>query len=94
MKDYLKLIVAGIAFSAIVIAAARDPNAREVNADQVMSRIEAAGYTDVRNIHREGNHFDAKATDRAGKEVSLDIDAQTGAITREKEGKDEEHERK
>jgi hypothetical protein len=90
MKHSLsKLVVAGLILSASGIAVAAD-----LTAGQVKGRLEAAGYTDVRNIHREGNHFDAKATDRAGKEVSLDIDAQTGAITREKEGKDEEHERK
>lgn len=47
-----------------------------------------------RRIRREGNHFDAKATNRAGKQVSLDVDAQTGAITPEKEGKDEERKHK
>jgi hypothetical protein len=85
MKDYLKLIVAGIAFSAIVIAAARDPTAREVNADQVMSRIEAAGYTDVENVRREANHWDAKATDKDGKQVSVDVDPKTGTVTPEDE---------
>jgi len=66
MKHSLsKLVVAGLILSAGGIAVAAD-----LTAGQVKGRLEAAGYTDVRNIHREGNHFDAKATDRAGKEVS------------------------
>ena len=91
MKDYLKLIVAGIAFSAIGIAVAAD-----LTAAQVKSRLEAAGYTNVQNVKKEGDHFDAKATGKDGKRVSLDVDAQTGAITLEdeKEGKDEKHEHK
>jgi hypothetical protein len=84
-----KLIVAAVASSAIGIAAAQ-----ELTAGQVKSRLEAAGYTDIRDVRREGNHFDAKAIDRAGNRVSLDIDAKTGAITREKEGKSEENEHK
>jgi hypothetical protein len=89
MKDYVKLIVASVAFFAISIAAAAD-----LTAAQVKSRLEAAGYTNVQNVKKEGDHFDAKATARDGKRVSLDVDAKTGAITPEdeKEGKDEKHE--
>lgn len=90
MKRFLsKLVVASFTLSAIGIAVAAD-----LTVGQVRGRLEAAGYINIRDIHREDNHFDAKATDRAGKEVSLDIDAQTGAITPEKEGKDEEREHK
>jgi hypothetical protein len=90
MRDYLKLIVASVAFSASGIAAAAD-----LTAAQVKSRLEAAGYTNVQNVKKEGDHFDAKATAKDGKRVSLDIDAQTGAITPEdkKEEKDEKQER-
>ena len=92
MKHLLsKLIVAAFALSAIGTAVAAD-----LTTGQVKARLEAAGYTNVKNIRREGSHFDAKATDRAGKRVSLDIDAQTGAITLEdeKEGKGEKDEQK
>jgi hypothetical protein len=92
MKHFLgKLIVAVFTLSAIGTAVAAD-----LTAGQVKGRLEAAGYTDVKDVRREGNHFDAKAIDRAGKRVSLDIDAQTGAVTPEdeKEGKDEKHDQK
>ena len=90
MKDHLKLIVASIAFSAIGIAAAAD-----LTAAQVKSRLEAAGYTNVQNVKKEGDHFDAMATTREGKRMSLDIDAKTGAITlEEKNEKNEKNEHK
>jgi hypothetical protein len=88
MKHVLwTLIVAGVGLSAIGTAAAQ-----ELTAGQVKSRLQAAGYTNVKNVRREGDHFDAVATGRDGKTVSLDIDAKTGAISREKEGDDEARE--
>jgi hypothetical protein len=86
MKDYLKLIVASIAFSAIGIAAAAD-----MTAAQVKSRLEAAGYTNVQNVKKEGDHFDAMATAKDGKRVALDVDAKTGAITPEEKNEKNEH---
>jgi hypothetical protein len=60
--------------------------AAELTAAQVKSRLEAAGYTDVQDVKKEGDHFDAMATAKDGKRVSLDVDAKTGAITpRDKE---------
>jgi hypothetical protein len=93
MNDYLKLIVTSVAFSAIVIAAAQDPNASKIDADQAKARIEAAGFTNVQNVRREGSHWDASATDKDGNRVSLDIDPKTGAFTQENEnvGKSEKH---
>ena len=86
LKDYLKVIVASAAFSAIGIAAGAD-----LTAAQVKSRLEAAGYTKVENVKKEGDHFDAMATAKDGKRVALDVDAQTGAITPEtKETKKQE----
>ncbi len=82
-----KLVVAGLALTAIGIAAAQD-----LTRDQVKTKIEAAGYTNVRAVRKEGDHFDAKAT-KNGQEVSLDVDAKTGALTLEPEGKGENHER-
>ena len=89
MNDYLKLIVASVAFSAIVIAAAQDRNAGQLHADQVTSWVEAAGYTNVRDVRRDGKHWDAKATNKDGKQVALDVDGKTGAITQASESKEE-----
>jgi hypothetical protein len=64
--------------------------AGELTKDQVKAKIEAAGYTNVSDIRREEDHFDAKAT-KDGKKVALDVDAKTGAVTPEDE-ENEEHE--
>ena len=94
MKHFIRVIVLGAALSTIGVAAAQDRNAGQLNADQVKSWIEAAGYTNVQAIRREGDHWDAKGTDKDGKQVSLDVNAKTGAVTAEKQDKDEERENK
>jgi hypothetical protein len=67
MKRFLQLIVTGIALSAIGIASAQ----QDLTAAQVKSRLEAAGYTNVQNVKKEGDHFDAMATDKSGKRMAL-----------------------
>jgi uncharacterized membrane protein YkoI len=52
--------------------------------DQVKAKIEAAGFTNVSDIRREEDHFDAKAM-KDGKKVILEVDAKTGQITIEYE---------
>jgi hypothetical protein len=56
----------------------------ELTVDQVKAKIEAAGYTNVSDIRREEDHFDAKAM-KDGKKVILEVDAKTGQITTEYE---------
>jgi hypothetical protein len=89
MKPFLStLIVTGFALSAIGTVSAQD-----LTAAQVKARVEAAGYTNVQNVKREGDHFDAMATGKDGKRVALDVDAKTGAITpEEKNEKNEKNE--
>jgi uncharacterized membrane protein YkoI len=56
----------------------------ELTVDQVKAKIEAAGFTNVSDIRREEDHFDAKAM-KDGKKVTLEVDAKTGTITTEYE---------
>jgi hypothetical protein len=84
MNAINKLIVVGLTLSAIGTVAAQ-----ELTAAQVKTRIEAAGYTNVRDIRREGDHFDAKAS-KDGKQVSLDVDARSGAVKLEEEDEEED----
>jgi hypothetical protein len=63
--------------------------AAERTAAQIKSKLEAAGYTKVQDVKKEGDYFHAWATAKDGKRVSLEVDAKTGAITRE-----EKHEHK
>ena len=72
--------------AALLLAVAGQASAEddELTADQVKAKIEAAGFTNVSDIHREGDHFDAKAT-KNGEKVTLEVDAKTGTITAEYE---------
>lgn len=85
-------LIGPIAGALALIAAAGTASA--ANADltkaQVKAKIEAAGYTNVSDIRREKNHYDAKAT-KDGQKVSLDVDAKTGEVTPESD-EAEEHE--
>ncbi|WP_435750462.1 PepSY domain-containing protein [Thauera sp. AutoDN2] len=46
----------------------------------VLDKLEAAGYTDFREIEREKNKYEVKATDPQGQRVELDIDPLSGDI--------------
>ena len=66
--------------------------AGEMTNAQVTAKLEAAGYSNVHDVEREGTHFDADAT-KGGQPVHLHIDAKTGNITPvAKESEDEEKE--
>ena len=46
----------------------------------VLGKLEAAGYTDFREIEREKNKYEVKATDPQGQRVELDVDPVTGDV--------------
>ena len=78
--------IAALVGAALLFAHAGQTGAAddELTADQVKAKIEAAGFTNVSDIRREGDHFDAKAL-KNGEKVTLEVDAQTGTITAEYE---------
>lgn len=46
----------------------------------VQAKLEAAGYTDFREIERDKNKYEVKATDPQGQRVELDVDPVTGDV--------------
>ena len=87
MKSVLLVVLAGgLLFGAGTFAA--DTTLTQA---QVKTKVEAAGYTNVHGIEREGNRFDADGM-KDGKAVHLHVDAKTGAI-KVVENEDEEHEK-
>ena len=46
---------------------------------QVTAKLQAAGYTKVHGIEKEGTHYDADAM-KDGKAIHLHVDARTGDI--------------
>lgn len=71
--------------------------AQDMTVAQVTQKLEAAGYTKVHGVEKEGTHFDADAM-KDGKAVHLHVDAKSGAIAvandehEEEEEEAEEHE--
>src|SRR5205814_1253774 len=84
----MKRIISGLAIASLVLSTAaladKATTKKELTEDEVKTKVEAAGYTDVKDIHKEGMHYDATAT-KGGQEVTLDVDAKTGAIKPEKD---------
>jgi hypothetical protein len=78
----MKSTISSLTFASLILSAAALAGG-DLTEDQVKSKVEAAGYTDVTNIHREGMHYDATAM-KGGQQVTLDVNAKTGKITPEK----------
>ncbi|ENO91919.1 hypothetical protein C662_14561 [Thauera sp. 28] len=66
------------AFAQSSAPAAAQPNWLSVQ--DVLSKLEAAGYSDFREVEREKNKYEVKATDPQGQRVELDVDPVTGEI--------------
>ena len=52
----------------------------DLRVQQVLTKLEAAGYRDFEKIDRERNKYEVKATDAQGQRVELDLDPITGDI--------------
>ncbi len=46
----------------------------------VLNKLEAAGYRDFREVERDDNRYEVKATDPQGQRVELDVDPVTGDV--------------
>ncbi len=46
----------------------------------VLTKLEAAGYRDFREVERDDNRYEVKATDPQGQRVELDVDPVTGDV--------------
>jgi hypothetical protein len=46
----------------------------------VLNKLEAAGYSDFREIDLDKNKYEVKATDPQGQRVELDVDPVTGDV--------------
>lgn len=55
-----------------------------LNIGQIYDKLQAAGYTDVREIEREDRGYEAKARNADGRTVKLQIDPVDGKIVGEK----------
>ena len=63
-------------------AAATTPAAQSnwLSIKDVLGKLEAAGYRDFREVERDKDKYEVKATDPQGQRVELDVDPVTGDV--------------
>jgi len=69
---------------AVTPSTSAGPKSEWLNLGQIYDQLTAVGYTDVREIERERNGYEAKARNPQGRHVKLYIDPLTGKIVKEK----------
>jgi len=60
----------------------RAANDKTLSMAEIVERLSAEGYGEVREIEREGNTFEVKARDRDGRWKELHLDGATGKVLR------------
>ncbi len=66
--------------AAATTAAATTAQSNWMSLKDVQTKLEAAGYTDFREIERDKDKYEVKATDPQGQRVELDVDPVTGEV--------------
>lgn len=87
----MRSVILALFTGALMIGAGAQAADKALSEADVKAKLEAAGYTNVHEVEREGKHFDADAM-KDGKAIHLHVDAMTGAIT-PSPNEDEEHEK-
>ncbi len=78
--------IAANAQTAASAATAPAATAATMNFQQIVDRVVAQGYSDVREVEREGDKlYEVKARDGQGRRVELYVDARSGEILRAKQ---------
>jgi hypothetical protein len=79
------LALATLAFVAAeaTVARADKPGADWITIEQVMQRLRAAGYRDVRKIEADDGHWEGQGV-KDGKLMEFHMDPRSGAFTKER----------
>lgn len=83
-------LLAGGAFVAAPVLAqalntpASTASGPELSIKQIHDRVEAAGYRDIREVEREDDGYEVKATTADGRRAELYLDPVSGEITKTK----------
>ncbi len=78
------LAVAVAASAPIWVAQAQNATAAQLDAKQVIAKLESAGYTNIEDVERDDGVWEVEATNSAGQRVELDVDPVSGNVLREK----------
>lgn len=74
----------GVILAQAATAQGASPNAARLTLRDIYDRVEAAGYTDIREIDRENGRYEVKANNAEGRAVKLYVDSVDGKIIKEK----------
>lgn len=69
--------------AAVLAGDSKAPPEGSLSPDEIVRRLEAAGYTNVHDVEFDDGRYEAEATSAGGAAVDLDIDAVTGKVTQE-----------
>ena len=84
MKKLLSgLAVLGLAVSAPALVHAQTATNAELDAKQIIAKLEAAGYTRIHDVEKDDGIWEVEATNSAGQRVELDVDPVSGNVLRE-----------
>ena len=60
-----------------------------LSAKEIITALEGQGYTDFREIEREGPSYEVKARNRDGRFVEVYVSAETGQVVRSEDEREE-----
>jgi len=82
MKKVLTAIaLLGLAASAPALyAQAQNAASAELDAKQIIAKLESAGYTRIEDVEKDDGVWEVEATNSAGQRVELKVDPVTGAV--------------
>ncbi len=73
----------GLAATPVLAADVTDAAKAEMSPAEIVRAVEAAGYTNVRDIEFDDGRWEMEATSPAGAPVDLEVDAKTGKVLHE-----------
>lgn len=84
----MKTLLPAFALTAMIAGAAyaQAPEAPrgEMTAAQIIQKLEALGYKNIRKVERDDHEWEVEATSPKGERVEIDLDPKDGRILREK----------
>lgn len=89
LENAMKKLLSGIALlglfasAPMLIAQAQNAPATELDAKQIIAKLESAGYTKIHDVEKDDGVWEVEATNSAGQRVELEVDPVSGNVVRE-----------
>lgn len=79
----MKTLLAALALAAAPMVMAQTQTGAELDAKQVIAKLESAGYSAIEDIEKDDGVWEVEAINPAGQRVELDVDPISGKVLRE-----------